>query len=224
MSGALDPQGRRVLYYNGVWREEAERLDVKSRKFSPLQPNARVRQAAFSRDGQWMAYIDWQNGSLVRSRADGTEPVVLAPGGTYHPGFPRLSPDGKWIVFGGTLKGQAVDTFVVPSSGGYPEHLLEGQTDMRDADWSSDGRKLVLSRTLGSKSSESRELVIVDFETRHAEKLPGSDKLVASRWSPDGRFISATVDDESELRLWAFSSRKWTVIARCRPRNQCLVS
>ena len=212
-SGTLDRPGSSILFYNGVWRDETERLDVKTGKFSPLLPNAHAHLRSFSSDGKWIAYID-SRGSLVRSQTDGTQPVVLAAAEIYHPYFPRWSPDGRWIVFGASLAGKPPNSFLVPASGGHPEPLLPGDLDMRDADWSNDGRKLVLSRVVGPKDSDPRELVLVDFETRRTEKLPGSENLFASRWSLDGRFISATVDDQSQLRLWDFSSKKWSLIAR----------
>jgi len=212
-SGTLDRRGSRVLFYSGgAWREESERLDVKTGTFSPLLPNAHARLRSFSRDGKWIAYID-SRGSLVRSRTDGTELVVLAPGETYHPTFPRWSPDGKWVVFEVSLTGQPGNCFLVSAGGGHPESLLPGDMDMRDADWSNDGRKLVLSRALGPKDSDARELLLVELATRNTEKLPEAENLIAPRWSPDGRFISATADDQSELKLWDFSSKKWAVIA-----------
>ena len=35
-----------------------------------------------------------------------------------------------------------------------------------------------------------------------------------SRWSYDGRFISATQDDQSQFKLWDVARRQWRVIAR----------
>jgi len=214
LTGMPGLNGTSLLFYNGSWREEVQRLDLKTHKFSPLLPNAHATLNSFSRDGAWKAYIDRQTGSLFRSRADGTEQVVLATGEIYHPSFPRWSPDGKWIVFGGGLSGQPASSFVVPASGGHPEPFLQGEGEVGDADWSADGKKIVLSHALGPDDSAGRELQIVDFETRRAEKLPGSDNLAVSRWSPDGRYISAVVYDQSELRLWDFSSKKWNVVAR----------
>lgn len=215
-SGTPGPHGKSILYYSGAWREEVERLDLGTRKFSPLLPNAHALLNSFSRDGQWMAYIDARSASLVRSRSDGTQSVVLAAAEPWHPSFPRWSPDGKWIVFRGGLTDQPAQSFVVPANGGHAEPLLRSQTqtDVRDADWSSDGKKLVISHALEPDDSDFRELEIVDFATRQTEKLPGSNRLVIPRWSPDGHFISAAVDDQSALKLWDFSSKKWTTIAR----------
>ena len=214
VSGTPGLDGNRLLFYNGAWRSEVERLDLKTRKFSPLLPNAHATHNSFSRDGKWKAYVDRQTGSLCRSRTDGTEQAVLATRDMYHPAFPRWSPDGKWIVFVGSLTGQPSNAFLVPASGGHPEPLLQEQAEMHDPDWSNTGEKLVLSRAVGPSESSNAELLIVDFATRRAERLPGSDRLAASRWSPDGRFIAATATDQSALKLWDFAQKKWSIIAR----------
>ena len=60
----------------------------------------------FSRDGQWVTYIQYPEGSLWRSRADGSERLQF----TFPPmqvGLPRWSPDGKQIVFTAMLPGKA---------------------------------------------------------------------------------------------------------------------
>jgi hypothetical protein len=57
-------------------------------------------------------------------------------------------------------------------------------------------------------------LVIIDFATRRATEIPGSQGMMMTRWSYDGRFISATAEDQRQLQLWDMARRKWSVIAR----------
>ena len=111
------------------------------------------------------------------------------------------------------MPGRPGESDLVAAEGGQLQPLLPSQTDVRDADWSNDGKRLVTARALGPKDSDGRELVIVNFETREAERIPGSDRLLMSRWSPDGGYISATADDQSQLKLWDLSTRQWRVIA-----------
>lgn len=204
--------GQSIYFYNGVWREELDRLDSKTGRFSPLLPNVNAMLVSFSRDGQWMAYLDSRTNALFRSRMDGKERVELASP-DMNPVFPRWSPDGKWIVFGSSLAGHSVMPYIVPANGGRPEPLLQSRAELRDADWSDDGTRLVVSRGLGQADSDGCELLVVDFATRHAERIPGSDNLAMSRWSPDGRFISATTADQDQLKIWDVAARKWTVLA-----------
>jgi Tol biopolymer transport system component len=159
---------------------------------------------------RWIAYIDPQGRGLLRSRTDGTERLQLVTN-DLHPAFPRWSPDGNWIIFGGDLPRQPIRTFIVPAAGGQVESVLD--TEMRDPDWSDDGTRSVGSHSPQDKDSNSAELVIVDVASKRAEKIPGSDHLAMSRWSPDGRHISATSLDQTQLKLWDVSTKEWRVIA-----------
>jgi Tol biopolymer transport system component/DNA-binding winged helix-turn-helix (wHTH) protein len=210
--GTPSRDGRHIFYYNGAWREDLEHLDLATGKFSILRPNSGVMHVSFSRDRNWIAYVDTGQGGLYRSHPDGTDRVELTGHGE-NVSFPRWSPDGKWILFDGTTPGGMSATYVIPAVGGEPEPLLESQTEVRDADWSGDGRQIVLARSLGPDDSGGRELQIVDFATRKTERLPDSENLAMSRWSYDGRFIAATQQDQSELKLWDVGRKKWRVIA-----------
>jgi eukaryotic-like serine/threonine-protein kinase len=211
--GTPGRDGRQIFFYNGAWREELKRLDLATRQFYNVGPNSGRMHVNFSRDGNWIAYIDTEHGGLYRSRLDGTERVELT-GHRESVSFPRWSPDGKWILFGGTTPSGMNTSYLIPATGGKRETLLESQTEMRDADWSSDGRKIVLAHALGPKDSDGRELQIVDFATRQMEAMPDSQNLAMSRWSYDGRFIAATEDDQSQLKLWDVTRRQWRVITR----------
>jgi Tol biopolymer transport system component/DNA-binding winged helix-turn-helix (wHTH) protein len=210
--GTPSRDGRHVFYYNGAWREDLKRLDLATRKFSNFGPNSHVMHVNYSHDGKWLAYIDSADEGLYRSRLDGSDRVELTGDGESI-SFPRWSPDGKWILFGGITPGGMGTTYLIPSAGGGSQPLIESQTEIRDADWSGDGRKIVLARSLGPEDSDGRELEIVDFATRKSERLPESENLAMSRWSYDGRFIAATQADQSEFKLWDVARRKWRVIA-----------
>jgi Tol biopolymer transport system component/DNA-binding winged helix-turn-helix (wHTH) protein len=204
--------GRHIYFYNSAWREDLKRLDLATKKFSDLGPNRGVMHASFSRDGNWIAYIDTEHGGLYRSRSDGADRVELTGHGE-SVSFPRWSRDGKWVLFEETTAEGVSTTNLIAAAGGKPEPLLESQTEVRDADWSGDGGKIVLVHSLGAKDSDVRELQIVDFATRRTEAVPESKNLAMSRWSYDGRFIAATQDDQSQLKLWNVARRQWRVIA-----------
>lgn len=209
--GIPSRDGKLVLFYNGIWHEQMQRLDLKTGQFSLPTTGLNAFQVDFSRDGKWASYLEQE--TLFRSRADGSEKIELAPANV-NPAFPRWSPDGKWIAFNESVTGSPSWSYVVASSGGTPVRLISGNEETRDADWSADGGKLVVSRALGGNDSDACELLIVDFATRKVQVIPGSDGLAASRWSPDGRFISATQADQSQLKLWDTAERRWRVIGR----------
>ena len=55
-------------------------------------------QLSFSKDGQWVAYVSYPEGTLWKSKLDGSQRLQLS----YPPLYamlPSWSPDGKQIVF-----------------------------------------------------------------------------------------------------------------------------
>ncbi len=212
--GTPGRDGRHVYFYNGNWREELQSFDPATRQFRPFFTGALAMHVNFSRDGRWICYVNPREGSIFRSRADGIGERIEVVGQGWGASFPRWSPDGNWLAFQGVARGQPLRVYVVPAKGGQPEPLLESRTDVRDADWSSNGKSLVVSRDLEAGDPAGSELLLVDFATRRAEKIPGSEGLAMSRWSPDGRYISATGGGQSLLKLWDVAARQWRVIAQ----------
>lgn len=210
--GTPSRDGRRIFFYNGVWRFNMQVIDLKTKQFWAFRPAGHSMLVDFSRDGQWIAYTGPPDGALYRSRADGSQQVELAPA-SLASSFPRWSPDGQWIVFDGQRPNQPAKVYVVPVNGGKPQALFQSDRDMRDADWSGHGNRLVVSVATGPKGSNDRKLLVVNFASRQTTKIPGSANLAMCRWSPDGRFISATSDDGTQLKLWDVRAEKWTVIA-----------
>lgn len=206
--GTPGPDGE-VFFYNGIGHSQIERVNPATGEAtpaaSPIAPDA-----AYSRDRQWIAYPDPATRALVRSRGDGTEKSVLA-GGQYNPGFPRWSPDGKWIAFIGERLGQPGGVYFVATAGGEPQPLLPLAAGLQDVDWSPRGDRLVTSEAEGKDAG--RELALVDFASRQTTRIPGSQGLAAARWSPDGRYISATAIDQTQLKLYDLERRQWRVIA-----------
>lgn len=211
LSGIPTSNGKRLFYYSGVWREEMQRYDLNSHRIMPLAIGSEALQPSYSRDGRWIAYIDAQTGGLVRCRTDGSDRLELTSSDT-KPTFPRWSPDGEWIAFGGITAGRPTP-YVVRAAGGPVQRLLSDAKEARDPDWGNDGRQLVVSRAVGVNGADDWELITVDFKARQFEKIPGAEHLAASRWSPDGRYISATADDQTQLKLFDRSTRRWQVIA-----------
>jgi Tol biopolymer transport system component len=164
---------------------------------------------SFSKNGQWVAYSAFPEGSLWRSKVDGSERLQL----TFAPmqtALPRWSPNGKQIAFQGLTPNKPWLMYLVSADGGSPQELAPG---FGDIGWSSDGQSLVFGDTpLFLQPGASRVLAIhvLDLKTRRVSTLPGSEGLYSPRWSPDGRTIAALRAGPETLQVFDLVTRKYT--------------
>src|SRR6202040_4081793 len=90
--------GRKLFAVAGLARGELVRYDAKSKAVEPFLSGISAQDVAFSKDGQWVAYVSYPEGTLWRSKADGSDRLQLSFPPLYAM-LPRWSPDGKNIVF-----------------------------------------------------------------------------------------------------------------------------
>jgi Tol biopolymer transport system component len=159
-------------------------------------------QLNYSRDGKWVTYIGYADGSVWRSASDGanrlqlTAPPLVAVN-------PRWSPDGAQIAFFGSTPGKPSRIYVVPAAGGAVRQVTRGESGPSgdvDGTWSKDGS----SMTFAAQSADQRNslaLHTIDLTTQRISQLPESDGLWSPRWSPDGRYIGAL---DPQFRLWLY--------------------
>jgi len=203
--------GKKLFVVGSQPRGELERFDAKTGQFVPLFSGQSFEGLDFSRDGEWVAYVTFPEGCLWKSKADGSQPIQL----TFPPTqvfLPRWSPDGKRIVYAGTIPGQATNIYIIPAEGGQPEAVTEGENNKGDVSWSADGNQLIYG-FLANMPARSG-LHVLDLRTHQDSPVPGSEGLFSPRWSPDGKFAAALPLDGSSLRLYDFATRKWTELAK----------
>jgi len=200
------------LFVQG-WRPRGElvRYDFKSGQFAPYLSGISAIGLDFSRDTEWVAYNDGSDGTMWRSKVDGTQKLqlVFPPMLAY---LPRWSPDGKRIAFFGHPHGEPWQIYEVPSEGGSPELIYRSGTNLADPSWSPDGKSLAFGEN--SLNNQGSAVYVLDLKTRNAAKLPGSDGLFSPRWSPDGRYIAAITLDSLKLMLFDLTTQEWTELAR----------
>ncbi len=209
--------GRNLFLIGQTYRGELMRYDSKSRQFSPFLGGISAEYVAFSKDGQWIAYVSYRDGTLWRSRLDGSERLQLTYPPLY-PVLPRWSPDGKNIIFFefAVTADKPARIFEVSPQGGSPRLLLPNDhTQQLDPNWSPDGSKIVFA---GESNDPASAIHILDLTgkgvTSHSvSDLPDSQGLYSPRWSPDGRYISAFSADSRKLLLFDFRSQKWSELA-----------
>jgi serine/threonine protein kinase len=90
--------GKKMFVVGQTYRGELTRYDAKAGRLVPFLGGISAEYVDFSRDGQWVTYVSYREGSLWRSKIDGTQRLQLTYPPMY-PVLPRWSPDGKQIVF-----------------------------------------------------------------------------------------------------------------------------
>jgi Tol biopolymer transport system component/DNA-binding winged helix-turn-helix (wHTH) protein len=217
----ISPDGKQLFAMGEEHQGELSIYDRKSEKFVPYLGGISVCYVDFSRDGQWMAWVSYPEGSLWRSRIDGSEKRQLTwpPLGVVNP---RWSPDGKLIVFVGISQSEKHKTddstpgrvYAVSMDGGAPNLLLAGDERPGDPTWSPDGMSIAYVSTPDGVQDELR---ILNTRTMKSTKVPGSERLWSPRWSPDGKYLVAHSGDAGDpadigsyrLMLFTFATQTW---------------
>jgi Tol biopolymer transport system component len=156
---------------------------------------------AFSRDEQWMAYVEFPGGALASSRVDGSERRQL----TFPPmrAFsPQWSPDGKQIAFQAAAKvGAHAKIYLISSGGGVPVLAAPGGPERQTyPSWAADGGAILFSSS--DEVGSNPALHMLDLKTNRVLPLPGSAGLYLGRLSPDGRYVIAVEDITHRLMLY----------------------
>jgi eukaryotic-like serine/threonine-protein kinase len=201
--------GKKLFAIGGLPRGQLVRYDSKSQELLPYLSGISAEGVDFSRDGAWVAYVAVPEGTLWRSKLDGSERLQLS----FPPmqaGLPRWSPDGKRIVFMATTPGKTMKIYSVSTDGGSPEPMMVGEKNEFDPDWSADGNLLVFGSNAKVEASTSALAIhLLDLRSRQLSTLPGSEGLYAPRWSPNGAYLVAQKPGPENLWLFDFKNQKW---------------
>jgi Tol biopolymer transport system component len=111
------------------------RYDAKSQHFVPYFSGISAVKLEFSKDGQWVAYVSYPDGTLWRSKVDGTERLQLTSSLLFAL-QPQWSPDGKQIAFSGIMPGKSLHVYIVSAEGGVPKQVTKGDSDELFPNWS----------------------------------------------------------------------------------------
>ena len=188
------------------------RYDSKAHQFTPFLAAISAEYVAFSKDAQWVAYVMYPEGTLWRSKVDGSERLQLTDPPVY-PMLPRWSPDGKKILFFEFERGSKPSRiYEISTDGGTPHELIPNDPNHQvDPNWSPDGTKVVFA---GNPSQSASEIKVFDVASGKISTLPGSQGMFSPRWSPDGRYISALSADSSRLILFDTQAGTWKELAQ----------
>jgi eukaryotic-like serine/threonine-protein kinase len=203
--------GKKLYVVGDVHRGELMRYESTTHQFAPFLAAISAEYAAFSKDGQWVAYVSYPEGTLWRSKVDGSERMQLTYPPMY-PMLPRWSPDGKTIMFFEFERGgKPSRIYELSPDGGTPRELIPSDAEHQvDPNWSPDGSKVVFA---GNPSQSNSEIKVFEVATGKISSLPGSQGMFSPRWSPDGRYIGALSADSSRLMLFDIRTGKWDELA-----------
>jgi len=216
---AISNDGKQLFAVGKESRGELSAYDPKTQKFVPYLGGGSICYVDFSRDGHWMTYVSYPEGTLWRSRIDGTERRQL----TMPPlavSTPRWSPDGKLIVFTDLSNGDRSQMneeslrriYAISADGGAPELLLAGRFE--DSTWSPDGSSIAYAYRTTSPTLAGSEVRILDLKTQRSATVPGSKDMWSPRWSPDGKHLVALIGwPVTKQMLYSFASNSWEVLA-----------
>jgi Tol biopolymer transport system component/DNA-binding winged helix-turn-helix (wHTH) protein len=214
LAPAFGPDGRTLFLVGHQMRGELQQFDPRVGQFVRYMDGISAEFVDFSRDGQWVTYVDYPDGTLWRSRVDGTQRLQLTfP--SLRAAVPKWSPDGRQIAFyaiGGVAQQQL---YLIAASGGDPQTASpQGGGEMQPS-WSPDGTELMYSDfPFFSAQPQKVAVHILHLATGQVETVPGSEGFFAPQWSPDGSHAMAFALDGHRIMLFDFRTRTWSQLAQ----------
>jgi eukaryotic-like serine/threonine-protein kinase len=203
--------GQKLFVIGSQPRGELARYDSKSGQFLPYLSGISAEGVDISRNGQWLTYVTFPEGTLWRSKPDGTESLQL----TFPPlqaFLPRWSPDGKRIAFAGRLPNHNWGVDLISVEGGSPEQVISEEYNVADVGWSPDGNSLVFG---GFGTADQTPISVLELGARQISTLPDSNGKFSPRWSPDGRYIAAMpYNNPEQLLLFDRTTQKWSELCK----------
>jgi DNA-binding winged helix-turn-helix (wHTH) protein/Tol biopolymer transport system component len=205
--------GSRVFAIGSHNEYQLLRIDPKTLTKTAMLAESGATDMDFSLDGQWVVYAARENGTLWKSRIDGSNRMQLMAGAT-GAFAPHWSPDQKQILFTGFLLDKQPRLYVVSAQGGSPKTVLpmDNRWASVSGDWRTDGRQIVLDVQDTATGGEST-IRILDLESGSISTIAGSEGLIEPRWSADGRYIAALNPKKKQIFLYDCKLLKWAVLA-----------
>jgi Tol biopolymer transport system component len=185
---------------------ELVKYDAAHENYEKVLSGISATDLDFSPDGKWVSYVLIPDGTMWRSRADGSERLQL----TFAPeraALPRWAPDGKQIAYVSSRTGQPSQIMLIGPQGGKATPVYAENHGQIDANWSADGKRMVYGYVFGTPDMS---INMLDLKAHRITKVAGSDGLFSPRWSPDGRYLVALSLDFTKVMLFDFKTQKWS--------------
>jgi len=207
-------QGHRIFFVGSNPSIDLLQLDARAGRFKPIEGTLSLAaMTAYSHDGRWVAWLNRADGSLWRSRIDGSERLQLTSP-QVRVFMMRWSPNNKQLAIMAQEPGNPWKIYLLSADGGALEPLLHENTNEADPNWSIDGQTIVFGRLPERMSAEPKLKAIytVDLKSRQVTEVPNSRGLFSPRLSPDGQFIAAMTLSQKTLMLFDRKTQKWATL------------
>jgi dipeptidyl aminopeptidase/acylaminoacyl peptidase len=102
---------------------------------------------------------------------------------------PRFSPDGKWVSFISNISGSP-QVWIVPSDGGYPRMVTNGDDPVTEQEWSPASDWIAVAIAPGGGLNTQIYVVKPDGTGMKLLTLGGSDNNGFDAWTHDGKRIA----------------------------------
>jgi eukaryotic-like serine/threonine-protein kinase len=204
--------GKKLFAIGGAPLGELVRYDATSHQFNPFLSGVSAIHLSFTKDGQWVAYSSYPDGTLWRSRTDGTERLQLSfpPMAVLSP---QWSPNGKQIAFAAAVPGKPMHIYAVPADGGTIEEMSKGWRDEIFPNWSPDGSALYFG-TVWQPGGSPTAIYRLDLKTRDVKTVNNSEGTRLLSLSPDGNFIATLSSDTNQVLLLDLKADKKTELTK----------
>ena len=199
--------GKHLFAIGTQLKAELVKFDSKTSQLVPVLGGISAGDVEFTRDGAWVAYVQYPEGTLWRSRADGSDRRQLTHSPT-QTALVHWSPDGQQIAFAATAPGKPWRVFVVPVDGGSAQPINPKDESETDPTWSADGSTIAFGHNT-LQGGEPNYIAMFDVKTKQITRVAGSDGFYAPRWSPDGKYIVALSGGNNSLVLYDTRAKTW---------------
>jgi Tol biopolymer transport system component/DNA-binding winged helix-turn-helix (wHTH) protein len=206
--------GSHRIYFIGV-NSQIELLHAlpRSSVFAALDQDLSAADLAeYSPDGQWVAWLNASDGSLWRSRVNGSGRIELTTPPLRIFGM-KWSPDDKRLALMAEVPGKPWKLYLIDAEGGKLTPALNEDRNEADPDWSADGQSIVFGRLPDRMDNgQPKAIYLLNLQTHKVTEIPGSTGLFSPRLSPDGRFIAAIRLDQKALLLFDRAQARWSTL------------
>ena len=149
-----------------------------------------------TRDGKWIAFLSLADqkspATIGLMRSDGSQRKGVPISKDVR--WPRISPNGKRLVFTAANDQRASTIFIVNADGTDLKPFPSGLAQAWDPAWSADGKKIAFSvypADFKHLDTMTNIVYVADADGSHRRLLATFTGFIQlPRWSPDGRFLA----------------------------------